>query len=330
MPAAARAGVLGDFFAALSQNAQAAELTLSSGHANLQTMLLPRPAMNINPIPAKGGGDVVIIDSNSLMPAEGPSGTIADIEKPKVSTVSRYVVREGDTLTGIAKLFGVSPNTILWANDLPNGSKLQVGDQLTILPVTGLKYTTKKGDTFAVIAKKYGADAEDIASFNGLDETSLTAGLEIIIPDGEISVPAPVKRKSSKIGPEPAHNVGPQGSVSEMAYYIAPLSHYIETQGIHGYNAVDLGAPSGTPIFASAGGDVVVAKGAGWNGGYGNYVVIQHDNSSQTLYSHMSKVSVYDGQSVVQGQIIGYVGQTGKATGPHIHFEIRDGIKNPF
>ena len=103
-----------------------------------------------------------------------------------------------------------------------------------------------------------------------------------------------------------------------------------QTQNIHGYNAVDLAAPTGTPIMAAADGTVIVAKSGGWNGGYGSYVVIQHGNGSQTLYAHMSKVAAYDGESVVQGQVIGYVGETGDATGPHVHFEIRDGIRNPF
>jgi murein DD-endopeptidase MepM/ murein hydrolase activator NlpD len=82
--------------------------------------------------------------------------------------------------------------------------------------------------------------------------------------------------------------------------------------------------------MAAATGDVVVARAGGWNGGYGSYVVISHDNGSQTLYAHMSKVAAYDGEHVVQGQVIGYVGETGNATGPHVHFEIRNGIRNPF
>ena len=129
---------------------------------------------------------------------------------------------------------------------------------------------------------------------------------------------------------EPSHNVGPVGTCAEDAYYIAPLSHYVQTQGIHGYNAVDLAAPMGTPIMAAADGTVIVARSGGWNGGYGSYVVIQHGNGSQTLYAHMSKVAAYDGEGVVQGQVIGYVGESGNATGPHVHFEIRDGIRNPF
>jgi murein DD-endopeptidase MepM/ murein hydrolase activator NlpD len=187
----------------------------------------------------------------------------------------------------------------------------------------------KKGDTLAGIAKKYGSDTGEISNYNGVDEASLTVGMDIIIPNGEIAAaPAPA-RKSSPIN-EPAHNVGPTGTNAQIGYYLAPLSRYTETQGIHGYNAVDLAAPFGTPIMASASGDIIVAKQGGWNGGYGSYVVISHDNGSQTLYSHMSKVAVYDGEHVVQGQVIGSVGQTGKATGPHVHFEIRNGIRNPF
>ena len=129
---------------------------------------------------------------------------------------------------------------------------------------------------------------------------------------------------------EPAHNVGHVGSAAEIAYYVSPVSHYIQTQGIHGYNAVDLAAPVGTPIVAAADGEITVAREGGWNGGYGSYVVITHDNGSQTLYAHMSKVATYDGQQVVQGQVIGYVGGTGESTGPHLHFEIRNGIRNPF
>ena len=104
----------------------------------------------------------------------------------------------------------------------------------------------------------------------------------------------------------------------------------MESQGIHGYNGVDLGAPIGTSVMAAADGTVVTAKSGGYNGGYGNYVVVQHGNGSQTLYAHMSKVATYAGASVVQGQVIGSVGSTGKSTGAHLHFEIRNGIRNPF
>jgi murein DD-endopeptidase MepM/ murein hydrolase activator NlpD len=103
----------------------------------------------------------------------------------------------------------------------------------------------------------------------------------------------------------------------------------ILTQGLHGWNAVDIGAARGTPLHAAADGTVIVARIGGYNGGYGNYVVITHGNGTQTLYGHMKNVIVSSGQTVSAGQVIGYEGSTGNSTGPHLHFEVR-GAANPF
>ena len=327
LPGSAEAGILSAIVSSLTGKPAQENVVLGSG--NLQTMALPKPAMNINPAPATGGADITIVDNSALLPEEGPSGTAADIVKPKNGMISTYVVREGDTLSVIAKMFGVKPSTVIWANDgLSSGATLKVGQVLTILPVTGVRYTVKKGDTLISIAKRYGGDAAEIASYNGVDDTGLVIGDEIIIPDGEIAAaPAP---KSSGIGSEPAHNVGPAGTATQIGYYLRPIVGGLKTQGIHGYNAIDLAAPVGTAILAAASGDVIVAREGGWNGGYGSYVVIQHNNGSQTLYAHASDVVVSVGQHVVQGQVVGHVGRTGKATGPHVHFEIRNGIRNPF
>lgn len=325
-PSTAKASVLGDFFASFSKiGAKQADAASIVG-GNVQTMSLPRPAMNIDPAMARGGGDITIVDGTALVPEEGPS---SDIEKPKNATISVYTVQDNDTLAKISKIFGVSSNTILWANDIPRGASLKTGQILTILPVTGVRYTVKKGDTLASIAKRYGADAGEIASFNGIEGNAIADGDVLIIPDGEAAVSVP--SSPSKPGvTSPAHNVGPTGDSEQIGYYLRPIIGGHKSQGIHGYNAVDIAAPTGTPIVASAEGDVIVAKEGGWNGGYGSYVVIQHDNGSQTLYGHASKVIVYAGEHVVRGQVIGYVGATGKATGPHVHFEIRNGIRNPF
>lgn len=344
LPAEAHAGIFGNVIAFISGKASAQSTTpAATSSGNLQTLALPQPAMNLDPTPARGGGGITIVDDSALLPQEGPSGTIADIEKPSNSQVSRYIVKAGDTVSSVAALFSVSQGTILSANDLKKGAPLTVGTELVILPVTGIKYTVKKGDTLASIAKRYGGDATEVANYNGVDDATLAVGDEIIIPNGEVPATATVATTPKKGGStpkgviplahnpkEPAHGVGAAGTASEIAYYIKPLSNYIQTQGIHGYNAVDLAAPKGTPIVAAAGGDVVVAREGGWNGGYGSYVVISHSNGSQTLYSHMSKVEAYDGETVQQGQVIGYVGQSGLATGPHLHFEIRNGIRNPF
>lgn len=322
LPTSAHAGVFSDVFDLLSSAfvSDAATVPISG---SIQTMALPKPAMNIDPAAGRGGGDITIVDDSALMPEEGPSGTLADIVKPKNSTISVYVVRQGDTLSGIAKLFGVSPNTILWANDLARASALQVGQTLTILPVTGVRYTVKKGDTLSSIAKRYGGNSAEIANFNGLEGESLAVGIDIIIPDGEVPASPGSASGSSYVAPG-------RGTLQQIGYYLRPIIGGARSQGLHGYNGIDLAAPSNTPILASAAGAVIVAKQGGWNGGYGTYTVIQHDNGSQTLYSHASSVIVSVGQHVVQGQVIGYVGRTGKATGPHLHFEIRNGIRNPF
>jgi hypothetical protein len=114
-----------------------------------------------------------------------------------------------------------------------------------------------------------------------------------------------------------------------VGYYINPVPNGYLTQGSHSYNAVDFGAPFGTPIYAAASGKVVASKTDGLNGGYGLCVVISHGNETQTLYAHMSSNIVTIGQTVEQGDVIGYVGSTGLSTGPHLHFEVY-GAKNPF
>jgi lipoprotein NlpD len=352
LPSAARAGVIADFIAAIAGKEVDAKATPSTAES-LQTLSLPRPAMNINPTPARSGGDITIVAGTALLPEEGPSGTIADIDKPANDLVTTYVVQNGDTIESIAKFYGVTPATVLSVNDIPNASKIKIGQKLTIFNVPGIKYTVKKGDTLESVAKAYGGDQAEIAVKNELVDAQLVVGTEITIPNGEIPASAPQQKPSPSptrapsitstvtgiIGhliplahnpKEPAHDVGAPGTPDEIAYYVSPLAHYIQTQGIHGYNAVDLAAPKGTPILAAADGYVTVAKEGGWNGGYGSYVVISHGNGSQTLYGHMSSVSTSDGASVHQGDVIGYVGQTGLSTGPHLHFEIRNGIRNPF
>lgn len=286
-------------------------------------------AINQDPNPNKGLSDTLHTSGGkALIAFSGPSGTLADVASTTPDRISVYVVRSGDSLSDIASMFNVSVNTIIWANNLPSASAIRPGDTLIILPVSGVKRTVVAGDTLASLAKKYGADANEIAQFNGLDPAeSLTIGTTIIIPNGELA-PAPPQRSKSgrKIGAEPY--LGGSGAV-QFGYYMNPLPGGLITQGIHGWNGVDIGAARGTPIRAAADGTVIIARGGGlWNGGYGNYVVITHANGSQTLYGHMNSVSVSAGQSVNAGQTIGYVGSTGLSTGSHLHFEVR-GAANP-
>lgn len=247
--------------------------------------------------------------------------------------ISLYTVRPGDTLQQIAEMYDVTPNTILWANDMTKKDALKPDQVLIILPISGIKYTVKKGDTLASIASKYKTDLADLASLNGYDrDDSLLAGSAMIIPsvDGPAapgSVSTPKSSKPNTSGKSASDTSKPSSGAS--GYLSRPVARGIRTQGIHGHNAVDIASSLGTPILAAASGKVIVVKTGGWDGGYGDYVVIQHPNGMQTLYAHMSAVLVSSGQSVSKGQQIGKMGSTGDSTGVHLHFEVRGG-KNPF
>lgn len=283
--------------------------------------LLEAP-LNIDPTPPTGGAEITIVDGTALVADGSPSGGISENENdhPISDQISIYIVREGDTLSSIAKMFEVSVNTIRWNNDI-KGSVISPGQTLEILPVSGVRHEVKKGDTLKSIAKLYKADIADIERYNNITEaTKLSIGEVVIVPDGEIVPQAVAPTSRVRI-------VGAQVTVSN-GYFIRPTTGP-KSQGIHGYNGIDIAPPTGTPIVAAANGTVIISKSSGWNGGYGAYVVIQHPNGTQTLYAHMSKNAALQGSQVEQGQVIGYVGSTGKATGPHLHFEIR-GTKNPF
>ena len=303
--------------------------------SKMNTVQRPITSQNVTLLAAASASDlsgssaqseVNTVDGSALLPDAGPEGAIADLTDQDYDhgQISIYTVHEGDSLASIAKMFSVSVNTILWANNMQKGAKLSVGETLVILPVSGIEYTVKKGDTIESIAKKYKGDPAEVRSYNALADSEQPAlGVTVIIPDGEMPTIVPVKTKpaSSKL-----HGAnGPDYS----GYYQSPLSTYRKTQGLHGYNGVDLVEYLGAPIYAAAEGDVVVARQGGYNGGYGNYVVIQHGNGTQTLYGHMQSVVVSPGDNVAQGQTIGFLGNTGRSTGAHLHFEVR-GAKNPF
>lgn len=257
-------------------------------------------------------------DSGVMRAVVGQLRNSTEEEKYDNDQIGIYEVKEGDTVSGVADLYGVSKNTIVWANDIKGA--LKPGQTLIILPVTGVKHIVKKGDTLASIAKKYKADTEEIALFNGLsDSIALNVGDNIIIPEGEVEAPAKAITKVVK----KIYNTVAAG------YYVRPIIGGHKTQGIHGHNGIDIGAPIGTPILASADGTVSVARDSGYNGGYGDLIIISHSNGTQTVYAHLNSVYVKTGQKVVQGEQIGTSGNTGRSTGPHLHFEIR-GATNPF
>lgn len=332
-------------------------------HDNVQTIKLLEPTTFKN-IMAHGGADYAMVE-NALL---GNRSVLDNYDTAFIDntghTTNVYIVRQGDTISEIAESFGVTQNTIRWANDLGAKKSLKVGQKLTILPVSGVIHTIKKGDALSKIAKEYDGDVDEILAYNKIDEDKLVAGTEITIPGGVIKAVAqpktviasgskttgPVTVSGGKLrtvrspsgllevttgitytwknGVKTSRLRG-TGGPTYSNYYLRPINGWGKSRGLHGFNSVDFAAPSGTPILASASGKVIISRGSGWNGGYGKYVAIEHSNGTQTLYAHQSRVIVSKGQNVVQGQVIGYVGTTGNSSGNHLHFEVR-GAKNPF
>ena len=281
--------------------------------------------------PSKGASSstetkISIESGTSLLPESSSSGLFADGKDHSLESdqISLYVVRKGDTLPEIAKIFNVTTNTIVWANDL-KGGVITVGQTLVIMPISGVRHIVKSGDTLESISKFYKGDLNEIMQYNDLTKSSkLALGDIVFIPDGEISsTPAKPSKNNSGVG-----RFGPSTPVYD-GYYMRPIIGGIKTQGVHGQNGIDLASFHGSNILASASGEVIISRDGGWNGGYGSYVVLKHSNGTQTLYAHLSRAIVSAGSHVEQGDIIGRMGSTGKSTGTHLHFEIR-GARNPF
>lgn len=291
---------------------------------------------------------VTLVKDDSVTTADVPEAIASGEILPSLSAteskplITTYKVKSGDTLSTIAESFGVSTNTIRWANDLTIKSTIKVGQELVILPFNGIQYRVKKGDTLSGIILKYGGDEKEIMEMNGLESAKeIKPGDMLLIPDGEMpTAPAPkpvAKATATAITKNVAATTKSDEEKSEKSSTLVastkftnPIPGGILTQGIHDGNAVDFGAPIGTSILATASGTVLIAK-MGYNGGYGNYIVINHDDGSQTLYAHLSKISVTAGQSVTQNQEIGKSGNSGKSTGAHLHYkEINTGTKNTF
>lgn len=318
IPLSVRAGFLTEWFSETKATTTPVTTYVMTGPADLSLLT---SIQNPNPLGARGGAELVV-DENALV----STGPVAADEIARQNTnngeIRVYNVREGDSLSMVAEMFGVTANTIMWANDLPKATAIKPGQTLVILPIAGVRHVVKTGDTIASIAKKYEGDVDEILSYNQLTSSAdLVVGGTLIIPGGAMHT-APARKTSS------AEPTSVSGSASGGGF-THPAPGSVKSQGIHGYNGVDLAGSSGMAIRAAADGEVIVAKASGWNGGYGSYIVVRHSNGTQTLYAHLSSLNVGVGSYVAQGQVIGGMGNTGRSTGTHLHFEVRGG-RNPF
>ena len=245
------------------------------------------------------------------------------------SKITQYVVQDGETVWTIAKKFNITTDTIRYANKLEDENSVKPGQTLTILPVVGLVHTVSDGDSLEGIAARYKANKEMIIAQNDLYGEDLTPGMEVLVPDGEIpAAPKPIQAVPVVSTPSTSTSTkGESGDYGSNSYIGRSGSFQFPTivgsmgfyNGYHNW-AIDIPNGVGTPIFAADSGRIAEAQ-YGYNGGYGNTILIDHGDGSQTRYAHMSSLAIIGGY-VSKGQVIGYMGSTGRSTGSHLHFEV--------
>ncbi|MBN1537902.1 MAG: peptidoglycan DD-metalloendopeptidase family protein [Anaerolineales bacterium] len=260
--------------------------------------------------------------------------------------VVTHTVSLGDSIFEIANHYNIKPETVLWANYdqlKDNPDMLSMGMVLKIPPVDGVYYQMVEGDTIENIAAQFNVDPQNVISYAGnqfeLTNPVKNSGDWVMFPGGQREfrqwlIPDIPRGKAGVL--KSVYGSGACEGNYEGAYgtgsFVWPAGNHVLSGNDYAswHLGIDIGAGEGAGIFAADSGVIVFS---GWaTGGYGNMVMVDHGNGYQTLYAHLSKSAVSCGQSVSQGQTIGYGGSTGNSTGAHLHFEVRyqGGFINPW
>lgn len=294
------------------------------------------PAGIPSPTPSLLNGAPLLSNTDTIIRQPQPHTAFPERLRARVIP---YVVQAGDTVFDIAVRFGLSPETIAWSNretlmDAP--WLIKPGIELYILPMDGVYHTVRAGETAAAIAAGYEVSVAALYNdWNNLEENQRPhEGQLLVVPGGKgeevewepppppprYAVPGPAQYSYGICGGAAA--VGPGGN----GWFILPTGSY-EVSGWYfrdarnpGHIGLDYRCRSGDLIMAADSGVVTIA---GWNGGYGIMVEINHGNGFVTRYGHFSELAVGCGHQVYQGDLIGYCGSTGYSSGAHLHFEIR-------
>lgn len=236
--------------------------------------------------------------------------------------LKRYTVQKKDTLARVATQFGIDADTIKIANP---GARfgLRVGQQLTILPVSGILYTVVDGDSLESLAARFSVNPELVKRYNPDFQKILGSS------SGTLVLPF--------VKPDKAFLAKKEGDLPDLKDYFTLPARGWNWGELHEKNAVDIANKCGSEVYAAADGVVVpdekLGEGTeGWNDGYGLFVLLEHPNGTRTRYAHLERVLVKVGEEIRSGTIIGVMGSTGNTHGPtgcHLHFEV-SGAKNPF
>jgi len=243
---------------------------------------------------------------------DGASAPLPAIE----GQILRHTVSDGETINAIAEELGVSVSNLLACNRLFGGGQVQPG-RVLYASREGVVHTIQSGQTLTDISLTYAVPLETLTSANGLTRSStIYAGDRILIPGVTATFWDDVVRLSKGA---PSRFIWPlEGEVlSTFDWRMHPVLEYR-----HHHDGIDIDAPSGTVVRAAAGGEVYYY---GEQPGYGRVLIIEHAGGYYTMYGHLSSAIVSSGRYVEMGQEIALSGNTGISSGPHLHFEIRNG-----
>ncbi len=261
-----------------------------------------------------------------------------------------YVIQQGDTASSVASRFGLKTQSIVWSNpEVGTGDSLAIGQRLIIPAADGILHEVRYGETLNDIAARYGVQPEAILSFAGNKVSSaddISEAEMLFVPGGEPPAAAPAPQPTVTSTPVPATatpvpDVSVTTSTNDVAQptpvpvasgnassegliwpAVGPISSYYGPGHPLGID-IDLYANPNSPVVAATSGTVIFAGGNPCCS-YGYYVEVLSPSGIETLYGHFSSIAVTVGQTVSQGEILGYAGCTGYCTGPHLHFEVID------
>jgi murein DD-endopeptidase MepM/ murein hydrolase activator NlpD len=231
-----------------------------------------------------------------------------------------HEVLRGETLWSISKRHGVDVDELRKANGLGVHDDLRVGQEL-IVPGAMRQHVVRPGETLWRIAKQHGSSVEAIAQANGIrDVTQVAAGRRLWVPSG-------VQRAGERAdrAARTWTSSDQRGRADPAGRFTWPVDGRISSRfGLrrnHHHDGVDISAPRGAPVYAADSGRVIHADAS--LSGYGKMVIIKHGDRYSTVYAHNDELYVRVGQFVERGQRIASVGETGRASSPHLHFEVR-------
>lgn len=220
-----------------------------------------------------------------------------------------YQVRKGDTVSDIAESFDITVDTILSANNIQSARTLRPSQLLKIPSMAGIIYNAKAGDTVDSVAKQFEISPDRLIETNGLFTMELDTGKAIFLPDVKLPT-ATLREISGDLFHWPVRGV-------ITSWFSWRRDPFTGRNSFH--NGLDIGVPMGTPITAAMEGTV---EETGYSPIMGKYVILRHVSGWKTLYAHMSSISVQEGQYLSRTGRVGFSGNTGYSTGPHVHFTV--------